>query len=62
MADILPFKPRKTVKSVGKGNSLCREGHHSWQVEKKSRFDVKQGKLVTVYRCKRCGTTKTTAH
>jgi hypothetical protein len=62
MADILPFKPRKSAKPAGKGSSLCREGHHSWQVETNNRFDVKQGKLVTTYQCRRCGTTKTTAH
>ena len=43
-------------------STLCKEGHHRWLVETKSRFDVKQGKLVTVYRCGRCGKLKTTAH
>ncbi len=62
MADILQFKPRKAATLDGKGGSLCREGHHSWKVETKSRFDVKQGKLVTVYCCKRCGKKKITAH
>ncbi len=39
-------------------SSLCKNGHHSWVVEKNSQFDVKQGKLVTLYKCKRCGAEK----
>jgi hypothetical protein len=30
-------------------------------VVKENQFDVKQGKLVTLYRCARCGATKTEA-
>lgn len=54
MADVLPFK-RPSPKKQHKGKSLCREGHHKWQVDKARKFDVKQGKLVTLYRCARCG-------
>ncbi|MDX1506455.1 MAG: hypothetical protein R3221_12105 [Spongiibacter sp.] len=61
MGDVIDFVPRGSRPSP-KGNSLCREGHHKWQVEKNSQFDVKQGKLVTVYRCVRCGKRKNTAH
>jgi hypothetical protein len=35
--------------------TLCRAGFHKWQVETNGRFDVKQGKLLTVQRCRRCG-------
>ena len=66
MAKILEFKPvKKTPKmSLVKktGNSLCREGHHKWEVVKETQFEVKQGKLVTLYRCKRCGISKTKSH
>lgn len=54
---ILEFKrPRKP------STTLCRHNHHKWQVDKASKFDVKEGKLVTVYRCARCGKQKVKAH
>ena len=42
-------------------SSLCQNGHHRWVVDKKQRFDVKQGKLVTLRRCSKCGATRTSA-
>jgi predicted SprT family Zn-dependent metalloprotease len=60
MADILPFK-RPTPAQKHKGKSLCRHGHHKWQVCKEKQFDVRQGRLVTVYRCGRCGAEKVIA-
>lgn len=57
MGEILPFKrPKPSEKH--KGKHLCRSGFHKWQVEKTLPFDVKSGKLVTLYRCSRCGTTR----
>ena len=59
MGDVIRFdssrkkKPRK---------GLCQHGYHKWQVVTESRFDVKQGKLVTVYQCQRCGKQKITSH
>ena len=61
MADILPFARPKAAEKH-KGKTLCRHGHHKWVVDKAKQFDVKQGKLVTVYRCSRCGTQKVKAH
>lgn len=58
MADILPFK-RPTAAAKHKGKSLCRDGFHRWQIDGTKQFDVKQGRLVTVYRCERCNATKT---
>lgn len=40
---------------------MCRHGFHKWKVDKERRFDVKQGKLLTVYRCERCGVVKNKA-
>jgi len=34
---------------------LCESGFHKWKPLKHSRFDVKQGKLLTPERCERCG-------
>ncbi len=60
MADILPFK-RKKLSEKHKGKTLCKSGFHKWTVETKQKFDVKQGKLVTVSRCLRCGAVKNEA-
>lgn len=57
MGDVLPFaKPNPADKA--KGKTLCRHGFHKWRVDKRRRFAVKEGKLLTVYRCERCGATK----
>jgi hypothetical protein len=60
MADILPFK-RKKLSEKHKGNTLCRSGFHKWKIEQRQKFDVKQGKLITVSRCLRCGAVKNLA-
>jgi hypothetical protein len=61
MGDILPFKrPKPSEKH--KGKTLCKSGFHKWVIQQDKRFDVKEGKLVTVYRCERCGETKIKAH
>ncbi|WP_456447224.1 hypothetical protein [Thiolapillus sp.] len=58
MADILPFrKPRASDKH--RGNTLCRNGHHQWKIDKERVFDTKKGRLVTQLRCRRCGKVKT---
>ncbi|WP_457668382.1 hypothetical protein [Thiolapillus sp.] len=58
MADILPFsKPKAREKH--RGNTLCRNGHHKWVVDKERVFDTRQGKLVTRFRCQRCHAVKT---
>ena len=61
MAVILPFK-RPSAAEKHKGTSLCREGFHKWKVVTDKKFDVKQGKLVTLYECTRCGKQKIEAH
>lgn len=58
MADIIPFKKPRAVDKF-KGRSLCREGFHKWVADKQTRFDVKEGKLITRYECSRCGAVKT---
>ena len=60
MADILAFKKKK-LSEKHKGKTLCKNGFHKWKVINERRFDVKQGKLVTVYVCERCGKQKVTA-
>jgi hypothetical protein len=57
MGDVIPFK-KKTAWQKHKGKSLCREGFHKWQVVNEQKFDVKKGKLITKYRCQRCGKEK----
>jgi len=61
VGDVVGFrKPAAAQRSRGK--TLCRHGFHMWVIEKDNRFDSKQGRLVTLYRCSRCGMTKTMAH
>lgn len=61
MADVIPFR-RPSAKEKHRGNTLCRHNHHKWEVDKAKQFDVKAGKLVTVYRCSRCGKTRVETH
>ncbi len=50
---------REKRQSKAEGVTLCRSGHHKWQVETGQRFDVKQGRLVTTECCERCGERRT---
>lgn len=60
MGDVIPFKkPRASDKH--KGKTLCKSGFHKWEIVTGKPFDVKQGKMVTHYRCRRCGAVKTEA-
>ncbi len=61
MGDVIPFRrPRRSVDDQN-GRALCRSGHHKWEIVQGQRFDVKQGRLVTVFRCKRCNAIKNEA-
>jgi len=42
-----------------KGVTLCCSGFHKWKIDTGSRFEVKQGKLLTTQRCTRCNETRT---
>jgi len=61
MAEIIQFRKPKPAEKA-KGKTLCKRGFHKWVVDKDKRFDTRQGRLVTDYRCERCGVMKTTAH
>ncbi len=61
MGEVIPFRKRSGGPARPENRMLCRSGFHRWVVIKDSAFDVKEGKLVTVYRCQRCGTTRTEA-
>jgi hypothetical protein len=56
MSNVLPFK-KPAVKPKG----LCQHGFHRWKILQKQKFDVHEGKLVTVYECERCGEKKVKA-
>lgn len=68
MADIINFQAKaKQLKSdkqkqQRKSHILCKNGHHKWKVVTENKFDVKQGKLVTCYKCEHCGKEKVKAH
>lgn len=57
MGELIQFKKKK-ISEKHKGNTLCRSGFHKWDIINKQQFDVKKGKLVTVYQCYRCQKTK----
>lgn len=57
MGEVIRFK-KPTLAEKHKGNTLCRNRHHAWRLMKESQFDVKEGALVTIYQCKRCGIQK----
>ncbi|WNO09787.1 hypothetical protein [Teredinibacter sp. KSP-S5-2] len=57
MGEVVEFK-RPKKKDPHKGKTLCRSGFHKWEVNREKQFDVKQGRLVTIYRCCRCGKEK----
>lgn len=58
MADILHFK-KPSPKDKNRGKTLCLHDFHKWKIVSERKFDVKQGRLVTLYRCARCGKEKT---
>lgn len=60
--NVLPLQRRRRRKRKSEGDTLCRAGRHKWEVVTDSRFDVKQGRLVTVMRCRRCGQERTEQH
>jgi len=60
MGDVIPFK-KPDLKKKAKGKTLCINGFHKWEIQTKKQFDVKSGKLVTLYKCARCGETKVKA-
>jgi hypothetical protein len=55
--NIIPFI-RPTPKQKNRGKTLCGSGFHKWLADNSTPFDSKQGKLVTRYRCARCGKTR----
>jgi hypothetical protein len=56
MSNVLPFR-----KPAAPAKGLCQHGFHRWQILQEKQFDVQQGKLVTVWRCERCGERKVKA-
>lgn len=52
---------KRRNKENARGKTLCGRGFHRWQIDQKKQFDVRQGKLVTVERCERCGETRVRA-
>lgn len=53
-------REREARREQARGNTLCRRGFHKWLVNQRKQFDVKEGRLVTVRECARCGVRRTT--
>ena len=60
MGQVIKFKP-PSLKEKAEGKTLCKSGFHKWKVITERKFDVMQGKLVTLRRCARCGKESTKA-
>ncbi len=56
MADLISLDKARAAKTKerNKGKTLCKNGHHKWEIDKAKQFDSKLGKLVTAYICKHC--------
>lgn len=57
MGDVVKFK-KIPPGQKHRGKGLCQQAFHKWEIAGETRFDVKQGKLVTLMRCARCGITQ----
>ncbi len=54
MGDVVGFRrPKPAAKA--EGNALCSRGFHKWAIVQEKPFEVRSGKLITLYRCLRCG-------
>ncbi len=58
MGKIIPFKKPPLAKKA-KAHTMCKSNLHKWQIVTEKKFAVNQGKLVTLFRCSRCGKEKT---
>jgi hypothetical protein len=47
-------------KATATGKTLCLRGFHKWRLDQRKQFDVKEGRLVTIRECERCGIRRTT--
>ncbi len=59
MAEVISFPSPRKKRKASAGQTLCKSGFHKWQIDQRKQFDVKKGRLVTVRRCARCGSTRT---
>jgi len=50
---------RARNREKAKGRTLCDRGFHKWIIDQRKQFDVRHGRLVTIRRCARCDTTRT---
>lgn len=57
--NVVPLRRRQRRRKKSEGDTLCRAGRHRWEVVTESKFDVRQGRLVTLLRCSRCGHERT---
>jgi hypothetical protein len=54
------IRDKTTRRERARGRTLCDRGFHKWRVDPRKQFDVRQGRLVTVRQCERCGVRRTT--
>jgi hypothetical protein len=59
MSNVITLSSHRPKKVTPKG--MCQHGIHKWVIWKDKQFDSRKGKLVTVFRCERCGEQKVKA-
>lgn len=59
MSSVTSLKKYKQKRAESR--TLCHSGFHKWELLAERRFDVKEGRLVSTHRCKRCGVERTRA-
>ena len=55
--DLNKFRKRRR-QDTARGKTLCGRGFHKWEFDPHKQFDVKQGRLISIQRCSRCGATR----
>lgn len=63
MGELVSLQKHKKAlrRQRAKGATLCGHGHHRWVRMDADPFDVRTGRLVTRWRCSRCGAEKNAA-
>ena len=57
MSNVVNLKKAKRKRA--EHQTFCDAGFHKWMTLTERRFDVKEGKLISAERCKRCGRERT---
>ncbi len=54
----LAKRRRRNRREAAAGKTLCRIGRHKWEIDQSAPFAVREGRLLTIRICARCGAKK----